>query len=66
MNSDLLKKAIRESGITKTHIASVLEITTQALNNKLCGKSDWWREEINKLSEILHLNEQEVRNIFFN
>lgn len=65
MNTELLQQKIKSSGVTKVFIANALEITNQGLQNKLLGKFDWWRKEIEILQEILHLNDEEVREIFF-
>lgn len=67
MNFEELERLIRESGKTKTFIAAKLGISQQALYNKLNGKSDFTRNEVEILCNELHISSLEQKeNVFFN
>lgn len=67
MNFEELERLIRESGKTKTFIATKLGISQQALYNKLNGKSDFTRNEVEMLCNELHISSLEQKeNVFFN
>lgn len=67
MNFEELEHLIRESGKTKTFIATKLGISIQALYNKLNGKSDFTRSEVEVLCNELHISSLEQKeHVFFN
>lgn len=66
MNLDALNKKIEESGKSKVYLAKKLRITTQAFYNKINGKSDFTRKEIEILCEELPIvTLEEKEHIFF-
>lgn len=60
-----LKKIIIESGVKKSFIAKKLGITRTALDKKLETGSDFKAFQMFILADILHLSDQETREIFF-
>lgn len=65
LNSEMLRKTIKDSGITITAIAKKMNISRQSLYHKIDKKSDFSVSEINNLSAILHLDVNERDCIFF-
>lgn len=61
----LLGDTIKESGITKEHIAKQLGLTREGLYLKLKGKSEFKFSEVVKLKDMLHLKQSDFRRIFF-
>lgn len=53
MKNEILCEAIKESGLKKGAIAYKLGITTNSLNNKLNGISDFYVDEAIKLMGML-------------
>lgn len=65
-NSELLKKAIRESGIKRSTIMKLTNIKAYStLRDKIGNRSEFTASEIQKLCEILHLDNEEREAIFF-
>lgn len=52
-------------GITQEELARRLGIGTSTLARKETGESEFKRNEILKIKEILNLPEEEILNIFF-
>lgn len=65
MNIPELKAAIARRGTTNRRIAGHLNISEQALNNKIKGDSEFKGSEIKALAELLHLSMSDVNFIFF-
>lgn len=65
-NTALLKKAIELSGLKMEFIARQLGITRAAFSMKVNNSSSFKVEEMYKLSEMLNLDENEKKVIFFN
>ena len=65
MRNDLLEKAIQESGYKKTYLSECLGLSTRAFTYKLSGEVDWWRNEVEILSNLLGLSKEEKEKIFF-
>ena len=61
----LLDDTIKNSGITKEHIARQLDITRHGLYLKLEGKNEFKLSELEKLKDLLHLKQGDFRRIFF-
>ena len=64
MNLDLLNERIKASGITITHLAKRLDISRDALYNKLNGVTDFKVSEANVLFDELKLEKKEKEEIF--
>lgn len=66
LNLSALEKAIEKSGKKKKHIADSLELSPEGLRNKLKGKTEFTRSEIEKLCEELNIVDlKEKEDIFF-
>ncbi len=52
-NEKLFKMKIKEKGFTLKEIASFLNIDTSTLYRKMNGESDFYRNEIQKLCNLL-------------
>ena len=63
-NTDMLKKAIEESGLKLSYIAEKLGISRAGLRNKLQNKTEFTESEIIKLSQLLNLNSEARDQIF--
>ena len=64
-NSDLLKKAIDDSGYKLRYIAKQLGISYQALLNKINNDSGFKAGEIQVLCDLLKIDIQNKEQIFF-
>lgn len=64
-NSAKLKGKMIESGLNQTWVAEQLGMTVATFNYKVNNKTEFKASEIKKLSEILHLTNDEVNTIFF-
>ena len=66
MNREALEQMINDKGIKKNFISKSLDISDQALRNKLNGESDFTRGEVEILCDVLGITKPEdVMNIFF-
>lgn len=63
-NVKLLKAKIVECGYIQLDIAKLLGISASSLNDKLCGRRGFKQDEIEKLSQILKI-EEEINKYFF-
>ncbi len=66
MNLKKLSNKIAQKGVKLTVVAESLGITTQALHNKLSGKSEFRHSETVLLCELLNIDSAERDDIFFN
>ena len=66
MNVDKLKGKLTEMKKTYKDCSKHLGITITTFNNKMNGKSKFYIEEINKLSEFLGLTSEEKIDFFLN
>lgn len=64
-NSKELTNRIRGAGYTFEDVAERLDITRQALGNKINNKAEFKQSEIAKLSHMLKLNLTATNAIFF-
>lgn len=64
-DSKRLIQIIEESGVRKGFIADKLGISRTALDNKLKKGVDFKAQEMFVLMDILHLTQDEAREIFF-
>lgn len=64
-NSAKLKGKMVESNLLQEQVAMQLGMTSATFNYKLNNKTEFKASEIKKLSEILHLTNDEVNAIFF-
>lgn len=65
MNSRLLKAKMFEAGITEQEMAGHLGVDASTFYRKKTGNSDFTREEIKKMKNILSLTPEDVDRIFF-
>lgn len=66
MDLEALNEKIDESGKSKVYLAKKLGITTQGFYNKLNGKNDFTRKEVEILCDELPIETlREKENIFF-
>nr|DAP79974.1 MAG TPA: Regulatory protein [Caudoviricetes sp.] len=65
-DSKELKRAIKESGISVTHIATVLGISRGALYMKIDNVTEFKASEIVVLKKMLNLSDKQRDDIFFN
>lgn len=66
MNLKALNDKIEASGLKKVYIAKQLNLSLQGLLNKLSGKFDFTREEVNILCDVLDITDlEEKEHIFF-
>lgn len=63
---DSLQKAVKKSGLKKSHIADQMGMNPKTLWRKLSGQTEFTLSEADKLGEVLGMNQEEKRNIFFN
>lgn len=65
MNQREFRGAVAKSGISNRELAGKLNLSEQALYNKVNGKSEFKNSEIKALASILALSMMEVNDIFF-
>ena len=63
-NTERLKAKIAASGRTKKYLADQLGITYQGFYLKLTGKNEFIASEIQKLTKLLDIPDEEVKGIF--
>ena len=65
-NTYELEKLITDSGLKKSHIAKVVGLSRQCLNNKVKNRSPFTSTEISKLCDVLNITSlKEKERIFF-
>jgi len=65
LNRTKLKEKMRESGYRFAHIVGQVGISYQCFCDKMRGKTDFTRGEVEAFSAILGLTPEERDNIFF-
>lgn len=65
IDTALLNKKIKESGLKKNAIAGKLKLTCAGLNKKLVGNSEFKASEIQSIAKTLNLSTNEIFAIFF-
>lgn len=65
MNENELKAAIARNGLSIPKLAKEIHIGKKALYQKVKGRSQFTQKEICSISKILHLEEEDVLQIFF-
>lgn len=65
MNLLLLKSKMVEKGITDQELSSLLGINQATLFRKKNGVSDFYRNEIKVIKEVLGLTDKDIYLIFF-
>lgn len=61
----LLRRKIKDSGITVTAVADKIGVTRETLYNRLNGESEFKASEIACLTDMLRLKKAEQDAIFF-
>lgn len=65
MNLKALNDKIEASGLKKIYIAKRLNLSLQGLLNKLSGKTDFTREEVTILCDVLNIIDLEEKEYIF-
>ena len=65
LNSDKLLGKIKECRFTLGELATASGMSLSSLRRKIEGKTEFTRDEMQKLSELLHLSDSEFLSIFF-
>ena len=65
MNLLLLKSKMVEKGITDQELSSLLGINQATLFRKKNGTSDFYRNDIKVIKEVLELTDKDIDLIFF-
>lgn len=65
MNRNLLRAKMLESGVDVKTICEVCGISYPSFYRKLNGRSEFTQNEIGKIIELLHLDMETARRIFF-
>lgn len=65
MKSNLLMNCLWYEDISPENLASVLELSPEALFRKVFQEEDFTPEEIKKIVDLLGLDEEETRTIFY-
>lgn len=66
MKLNILKETIKEKGFRLDFIAKQLNLSSYGFSLKLNGKNEFKWSEIEKIVEVLKLDEKEKKKIFFN
>ena len=61
-----LRGAIREKCGTQEALASEMRMHPSTLSAKLAGRTEWTRQEIVKVSEVLQIPDEQIHEYFFN
>lgn len=64
-NKKLLDQAIQDSGLKKSHIAEHLGVSRAGLSNLLRGRSEFKASQMQKISQLLNLSDEQRTAIFF-
>ena len=64
-NTTLLKAKIDASGYKMKYVADRIGLTYQGFLNKIRNKTDFTAREIKGLCELLHIETEEMEQIFF-
>lgn len=64
-NATLLKAKIDASGYKMKYVADRIGLTYQGFLNKIRNKTDFTAPEIRGLCELLHIETEEMEQIFF-
>lgn len=65
MNEMLLKAKMVEHGVTDQEMAEIIGIDASSFYRKKCGKSDFYRKEIQTMKIRLDLSGEDIDRIFF-
>lgn len=57
MNTNLLRGKIVASGLTQYKLAELLHMSKNTLSNKVQGHTSFTLEEVNRLCELLHIDD---------
>ena len=64
-NTNALRKAIEASGLKYKFVAKHLELSTYGLTKKINNTTEFKASEIDKLTLLLSLSDQQRNDIFF-
>lgn len=64
-NTDLLKQKIQEAGLKQSWLAEKLSISESSLSSKINGRRYFNQVEMNKIRDLLKLNNSDSEKIFF-
>lgn len=60
-----LKAEVVRQGLTLDELSNAIGINPASLSRKMSGVSDFYRGEIEKIVQVLHLSGDDVLRIFF-
>ena len=60
-----LRAEMAREGMTNEALAKAIGINASSLYRKITGQTDFYRYEIVKIAEVLHLDDDTMRRIFF-
>lgn len=66
LNSNMLLGKIKEKRLTQEKVSKAIGISLSALRRKIEGKTEFTREEINKICKLLEVSDEDLLAIFFN
>lgn len=64
-NTKLLNELIQQSGLKKIYIAEKIGVTAVGLSNLIAGKSEFKATQINKMCELLGIEDLELKEAVF-
>ena len=64
-DKDKLRGKMAENRCTAERLASIIGINPTTFHRKTAGESEFTRSEIQQIAVALHLDMQDIRNIFF-
>lgn len=64
-NTKLLNELIQQSGLKKVYIADKLGVTPVGLHNLITGKSEFKASQINKMCDLLGIDDLETKEAVF-
>lgn len=62
----MLLGKIKEKRLTQEKVSKAIGISLSALRRKIEGKTEFTREEINKICKLLEVSDEDLLAIFFN
>ena len=64
-DAELFKAAYISKGYTQEKLAEEIGMSLRTLNNKICGKQEFWASEVNTICKVLGIDVDGRMAIFF-
>lgn len=64
-NTELLNELIKQSGLKKSYIAEKIGVTPVGLSNLIAGKSEFKASQINKMCDLLGIDDLAIKEAVF-